>query len=384
MQDLQGVFGRRITLFKLAGFSVRADASWAIIVILVTWSLATGVFPQLHEGLSAATYWTMGIAGSLVLFLSIVLHELSHSLVARRYGIPMRGITLFVFGGVAEMDDEPPSAKSELLMALAGPAASVVIAVVCLFFAAVALYAGWRAEIVLLAQYIGGTNMLLALFNMMPAFPLDGGRVLRSILWMRKGNLRAATRIASQTGSIFGFLLIIGGFYMLFTGNPITGLWWFLIGMFVRNAAAGAYQQVVVRQLLQGEPVRRFMKSDPITVPRSISVADLVQDYIYKHHFKMFPVVDDDRLVGCVTTNDVKALPRDEWERQTVGAIAQKCDVGNTIAPEADAMQALARMGRTKISRLLVVDGERLAGIITLKDLLHFLTAKIELENEAA
>ena len=383
MQALQGVFGRRITLFKLAGFSVRADASWAIIVILVTWSLATGVFPSLHEGMSAATYWTMGIAGSMVLFLSIVLHELSHSLVARRYGIPMRGITLFVFGGVAEMDDEPPSAKSELLMALAGPAASVVIAIGCLLFAAAATFAGWRTEIVLVAQYVGATNMLLAIFNLMPAFPLDGGRVLRSLLWMRKGDLRAATRTASQTGSIFGFLLIIAGFYMLFTGNAIAGLWWFLIGMFVRNAAAGAYQQVVVRQLLQGEPVRRFMKTDPVTVPRSISVADLVQDYIYKHHFKMFPVVDEDRLVGCVTTKEVKALPRDEWERQTVGAIAQKCEVANTIAADADAMQALARMGRTKISRLLVVDGERLAGIITLKDLIHFLAAKVELENEA-
>jgi CBS domain-containing protein len=195
--------------------------------------------------------------------------------------------------------------------------------------------------------------------------------------------VRAATRTASQTGSIFGFLLIIGGFYMLFTGNPIAGLWWFLIGMFVRNAAAGAYQQVVVRQILQGEPVRRFMKTDPITVPRSISVLDLVNEYIYKHHFKMYPVVDGERLVGCITTNEVKNLPKDEWERQTVGAIAQKCDTANTIAPDTDAMQALARMGRTKVSRLLVVEGEKLAGVITLKDLLHFLTAKIELEEEA-
>ncbi|HEU4522167.1 MAG TPA: site-2 protease family protein [Thermoanaerobaculia bacterium] len=377
------MFGRRITLFRLAGFAVRADASWAIIVILVTWSLATGVFPQLHEGLSRGTYWTMAIAGAIVLFLSIILHELSHSLVARRFGIPMRGITLFVFGGVAEMDDEPPSAKSELLMALAGPAASIVIAVFFFIFAAVGMALGWRTEVIAVAQYVGATNVLLALFNMLPAFPLDGGRVLRALLWMRKGEVRAATRTASQTGSIFGFMLIIGGFYMLFTGNPIAGLWWFLIGMFVRNAAAGAYQQVVVRELLQGEPVRRFMKTDPVTVPRSISVTDLVNDYIYKHHYKMFPVVDEERLVGCVTTNEVKALARDEWDRQTVGSIAQKCDLANTISADTDAMQALARMGKSKVSRLLVVDGERLAGVITLKDLLHFLTAKIELEEQA-
>ncbi|HUP44312.1 MAG TPA: site-2 protease family protein, partial [Thermoanaerobaculia bacterium] len=369
------MFGRRITLFRLAGFSVRADASWVIIVVLVTWSLATGVFPQLAEGLSRATYWIMALAGTMVLFLSVVLHELAHSLVARRFGIPMRGITLFVFGGVAEMDDEPPSPKSELLMALAGPAASVVIAIVFLLFAAVATALGWREEVISVAWYVGATNVLLAVFNMLPAFPLDGGRVLRSLIWMRRGDVRSATRTASQVGSAFGFLLIIAGFYVLFAGNPIAGLWWFLIGMFIRNAAAGAYQQVVVRELLQGEPVRRFMKTDPVTVPRSISVLDLVNDFIYKHHFKMFPVVDGDRLVGCVTTKEVKQLPREEWERQTVGAIAQQCDVANTIEAGADAMKALARMGKTKVSRLMVVEGDRLAGIITLNDLLHFLTA---------
>ena len=376
------MFGRRITLFRLMGFSVRADASWLIIVVLVTWSLATGVFPQLHEGLSRTTYWVMAVAGAVVLFLSIILHEMSHSIVARRFGIPMKGITLFVFGGVAEMDDEPPSPKAELLMALAGPAASVVLGVVFLGLGFVALTLQWRGEVVAVLQYVGATNLLLAVFNMLPAFPLDGGRVLRALLWMRKKNVRVATRIASQAGSLFGLLLIFGGFYMLFTGNAITGVWWFLIGMFVRNAAAGAYQQVVVRQLLQGETVRRFMKTEPVTVPRAISVADLVSDYMYRHHYKMFPVVEGDRLVGCITSADVKKLPREEWDRQTVGAIVQKCDVANTIGPDADAMDALAKMGRTKQSRLIVVEGEHLAGVIALKDLLHFLTMKVELEEK--
>ena len=376
------MFGRRITLFRLAGFSVRADASWAIVVILVTWSLARGVFPQLLPGLTASAYWGMAVAGAAILFFSVILHELAHSLVARRFGIPMRGITLFVFGGVAEMEDEPPSPKSELLMALAGPAASVVIGVVFLIVSATALMLGWPAQVVAVAQYIGATNIILAVFNLLPAFPLDGGRVLRALIWMRKKNVRAATRVSSQVGSMFGLLLIIGGFYFLFAGNPIAGVWWFLIGMFVRNAAAGAYQQVLVRELLEGETVQRFMKTDPVTVPRSVSVSELVTEYMYKHHYKMFPVVDGERLVGCVTATDVKKLSHDEWERQTVGAIAQKCDVGNTIRSDTDAMKALAKMGRTKTSRLLVVDGDRLAGIITLKDLLHFLTLKMELEQE--
>jgi Zn-dependent protease/CBS domain-containing protein len=378
------VFGHRITLFRLAGFSVRADASWALVVILVTWSLATGVFPQLVPGLGRRAYWLMALAGAAILFLSIIVHELSHSLVARRFGIPMRGITLFVFGGVAEMEDEPPSPRSELLMALAGPAASVVIGVAFLVFTAVAMTLQWPDALVAVGQYIGATNLILAIFNMLPAFPLDGGRVLRSLIWMKSGNVRRATRISSRVGSSFGLLLIIGGFYFLFSGNPIAGVWWFLIGMFVRNAAAGAYQQVLVRQLLEGETVRRFMKSDPVTVPRSISVAELVTEYIYKHHFKMFPVVDGERLAGCVTAADVKKLPREEWDRQSVGTIAQSCDAHNTITPDADAMKALARMGRTRTSRLLVVEGDRLAGIITLKDLLDFLTLKIQLEEENA
>ncbi|HKB80700.1 MAG TPA: site-2 protease family protein [Thermoanaerobaculia bacterium] len=377
------MFGARVTLFRLFGFAVRADLSWLIVVALVVASLATGVFPHMVPGLSPGLYWTMGAAGTVVFFLCIVAHEFAHAMVARRFGIPMRGITLFVFGGVAEMDDEPPNARAELLMSAAGPATSVLLGI--LFFlaygAGAALHASRVVTSVLL--YIAGINIVLAVFNLIPAFPLDGGRVLRSILWWRTGNLRRATHRASQAGSILGFLLIVAGIFSAFTGNLITGIWWFLIGMFVRNAALASYQQLVVRQTLEGEPVSRFMKPDPITVPRWISIEELVLQYVYKYHFSLYPVVDGDRLTGCVTTKNIRDVPREEWERQTVGSIAEPCSETTTIAPQTEVIDALKRMSRTKQSRLIVVQDGKPVGILTLKDLLHFVSVKMELDEAA-
>ncbi|HVT44920.1 MAG TPA: site-2 protease family protein [Thermoanaerobaculia bacterium] len=376
------MFGRGITLFKLFGFAVRIDLSWLIIAALITWSLAVGVFPQMYPDLAVRTYWIMGIAGALALFLSIIIHEFSHALVARRYGLQMKGITLFIFGGVAEMTEEPPSPKVELLMAIAGPIASVFLAAFFFVLGLLGGAAGWRQEAIGVFSYLALVNIVLVIFNLVPAFPLDGGRVLRSLLWMWKGNIRWATRIASQSGSVFGMGLMILGIVSVFSGNLVGGLWWFLIGMFLRNAAVMSYQQILVRQLLEGEPVSRFMITEPVTVPRHISVRDLVEDYVYKYHHKMYPVVDEERLVGCVTTKQIKELPRDEWDRQTVGTLAAQCSEANTIPPDADAMKALAKMSSTKTSRLMVVDRGKLVGILSLKDLMNLLSVKLELEGE--
>jgi Zn-dependent protease/CBS domain-containing protein len=323
----------------------------------------------------------MGIAGALVYFLSVLLHELSHSLVARRYGLEMRGITLFIFGGVAEMPGEPPTAQAELLVAAAGPAASFGIALACGVGYAAATAAGLPAPVGAVCGLLGGLNAMLALFNLVPAFPLDGGRMLRAVLWGWSGNLRRATRIASTIGAGFGLLLVGLGLISTIRGSW-SGLWLVLVGFFVRNAAQASYQQLLLRRTLEGEPVSRFMQTDPVTVPRAISVLDLVQGYIYRYHFKMFPVVDDGgRLLGCVTTRQVRELPREEWDRQTVGALAERCGSENTVRADTDAMQALATMSRTGASRLMVVDGDRLLGILALKDLLRFFSLKMELEE---
>ena len=376
------MFGNRIKLFKLLGFEVRIDWSWIIIAILIAWSLSKGLFPSYYKNLSTQTYWWMGIIGALGLFLSIIAHEFSHSLVARKYGIPMKGITLFIFGGVAEMDEEPPSAKAEFMMAIAGPLSSILIALIFYGIHAAGKQAGLAEPITGVVGYLAMINGILAGFNLLPAFPLDGGRVLRSILWGAKKNLRWATYISSRIGSGFGIFLIILGFIQVFRGNFIGGMWWFLIGMFLQGAAKASYQQLITRKALEGEPISRFMETAFVTVSPSASLEQLVEDYIYKYHFKMFPVVEDsDRLLGCVTTKQIKEIPRDEWRQKTVGEIAAQCSPENTIEPQADAMKALSVMNRTGNSRLMAVEGGRLIGIIALKDLLELLSLKVELED---
>jgi Zn-dependent protease/predicted transcriptional regulator len=377
------MFGRRFHLFRILGFNVGIDTSWFLLAILITWTLAVGVFPTLAPELTARVYWTMGVLGALGLFASVIFHELAHSLVARRRGMEMRGITLFIFGGVAEMTDEPPDAKTEALMAIAGPIASFIAAGA--FYGvgvAGALALAWPQSVVAVLSYLGLINAMLAIFNLVPAFPLDGGRILRALLWGAKGSFRQATRIASSFGSGFGVLLmVLGVFALVFLGNPIAGIWWFVLGLFVRGAAQMSYRQALLREALQGEPVRRFMKENPITVPRSLSVRELVEDYVYRHQFQMFPVVEDGRLVGCVSTKEIRELPREEWPRQSVAAIIRQCDPMNTVNADRDALEALGKMSRGGNSRLLVVEGDRLLGVLTLKDLLGFFEQKIALED---
>lgn len=375
------MFGRRITLFKLLGFEVRIDWSWLVLAFLITWSLARGVFPRFYPSLSETTVWIMGGAGALGLFGSIVFHELCHSLVARHYGLPMKGITLFIFGGVAEMEDEPPSAKAELLMALAGPAASVAIGVVFrgLYYGGRA--ARWPTPAEGVCGYLFIINFVLAGFNMLPAFPLDGGRVFRSVLWMWKHDLRWATRIASAIGSVFGLLLIFLGILYVIGGNFIGGLWWFLIGLFIRHASQMSFQRLLMRQALEGEPVRRFMRTEPVWAPASITLGQLVQDYMYHYHYKVFPVEKEGKLIGSISTREVKAVPREDWEQQLVVDHTVACSPDNTIEADTDATKALATISRTGNSRLLVTEHGELVGILSLKDLMKFLSLKLDLEG---
>lgn len=376
------MFGKKIELFRAFGIPINLDPSWFVIVALMVFSLARQYFPTANPGLSSQTYWAMGVLGALGLFASVLLHEMGHALVAQRQGMKMRGITLFFFGGVAEMTDEPPNARAEFLVAIAGPAVSFALAILGF---GVLLLGGlanlWSLPARAVLGYLATINGFLGLFNLIPAFPLDGGRVLRAALWAWKGSLRKATRITSGVGSVFGLLLMGFGVYA-FLQQSWAGIWYILLGLFVRHAAQMSYQQLLLRRALEGEPVSHFMQPNPVTVPRGISVEELVREYIYRYHYKMYPVLDDaGRLLGCVNTRQVKELPRDEWDRQTVGALAEGCRPENTTTPDTDAMQALSAMSRNGISRLMVVEGDRLVGILTLKDLLRFFSLKMELEE---
>ncbi len=377
------MFGKRIKLFTLLGFDVSVDFSWILIAFLITWSLAAGVFPSFYRGLTATVYWTMGIAGAAGLFGSIIVHEFSHSLVAKKFGLPMKGITLFVFGGVAEMEDEPPNPRAEFMMAVAGPLSSIAIGGAILL----AVRAIGRDTIPIplygVLQYLGSINLILAAFNLIPAFPLDGGRILRAALWQWRKDIRAATRIASFTGNVFGFVLIALGVYNLLRGGFIGGIWWILLGMFVWQAAQMSYQQLLIRRALQGEPVWRFMNDRPVTVSEDIPIDRFVYEYVYHYHHKIFPLIADHVPLRCVTTRDIHAIDRDEWARHTVAEIARPCSDDNTLFTDTDAVNALSRMNRTGNSRMLVTDRDgALKGVITLKDLMGFLSAKLDLEGD--
>lgn len=376
------MFGRRLTVIDLFGFRVRVDSSWLLLAALVVWSLAAGYFPTVAPGYSEAVYWGLGTLGLLGLAVSVVLHELAHALVARRYGIAIGGITLFLFGGVAEMQEEPRGAKGELMMALAGPAISVVIGLGCRTGGAaiVALGAAPDGPAAVVLAYLAFVNLLLAAFNMIPAFPLDGGRVLRAVLWAWTGNVLAATRVATGIGTLFAYALIVWGFYNAVTGNPLGGVWWFMIGLFVRAAAAQGYRQQLERQHRdesQGAgSVGRLMRAGPVAVEPGLPLDRLVDDIAHRHGQTFFPVVaEDGRLLGGIGLRAVTAVPRSQWPRRTVAETMEAC---TTIAETADAAEALDRMRVAGRPRLMVVRGERLVGMLTLDDLLERLSVRGE------
>ena len=372
------MFGKSIPLITILGFEVKIDASWVFLAALVSWSLAQGFFPARYAGLTPGTYWAMGIVGAVGLFASLVLHELSHSLVARRFGLNTRGITLFIFGGIAELEDEPPSPRAEFLIAIAGPIASFALAAGFLVVQRVAAV-GAPDPVVAVAGYLALINFVLAVFNLVPGFPLDGGRVLRAVLWARRGDYAWATRVAARAGSSVGFGLIALGVFSVVTGNFVGGMWWFLIGLFLRGAAEGARQNLTARQVLGGAPIRRYMTANPITVTPDMTIDDLVEYRFYRFGHEMFPVMAGPRLVGCVTVRQVKAVARADWPQVTVGDVMIGCDASNTVDAGSDAMGLLRTMQRTGQSRFMVVDGSRLVGMVALKDMVRVMALHSDL-----
>ncbi|TVR98216.1 MAG: site-2 protease family protein [Rhodospirillales bacterium] len=375
------MFGESFSLFRVLGFEIRANVTWLFLALLITWSLAAGFFPFVYPDLAPSTYWLMALVGMFGLFFSLLFHELSHSVVARAYGLPVGGITLFLFGGVAEMEAEPKTPRVEFWMAIAGPIASVVLGVAFFVVAVTMEGVGVPEHIAGVARYLGFINFLLAVFNMVPGFPLDGGRVLRAALWHWKGDLRWATRWASLMGQGFGLLLVALGVVSFLGGNFIGGMWWFLIGLFVRAAASAGYQQLLTQQALEGKTVRRFMTTDPVIVPPEVTIRQFVEDYLYHHDFDVFPVVRDSRLLGCASLRQVKSVPQEEWDRTRVGDVCLDCGEANTVDVRTDAGEALNRMQRTENGRLMVLDGDRLVGMLVLKDFLRYLQIRSELKK---
>lgn len=375
-----GVFGRAVPLFTLFGFRVSLDPSWLILAFLIAWSLAVGLFPAWYPALPGTTYWMMALAGTLGVFLSIVLHEFSHSLVARRHGLPIHGITLFLFGGVAQMSEEPASPKVEFRMAAAGPLASIVIALVFYGLYQLALGANWPVPVTGVLIYMVWLNGILAAFNLLPAFPMDGGRMLRALLWRWRANLGSATRIAANVGSAFGLVLIVLGILAALQGALLAGIWWLLIGLFLRNAASMSYRQVRMRQTLEGEPVSRFMSAPAAMVAPDLPLDRFRDEYLYKFRFHTYPVVENERLRGWISARDLRGMDEATLAAQRVADVFRAASENDAVEADSDAVHALARMNELGQSRLAVLENGRVIGVISVRDLLRFLSMKMDLE----
>jgi len=373
------MFTNKIDLFTILGFRVSLDLTWFILAILIVWSLAGGYFPSVIEGIGTGMAVAMGIAGALGLFISIILHEFSHAIVARRYDIPIKGITLFIFGGVAEMEDEPPSAKSEFLMAIAGPIMSFVLA---LLFQSVAMAlpgAADEAPLKALFYYLALINAVLAIFNLVPAFPLDGGRVLRAAIWWWTGDLGRATRIGAGTGRFLGSVLVALGFLNALTGNFVAGMWQALIGLFIIGAARSTETRMTMTSLLEDIPVRRLMVAHPIAVPDDTPVDYLIENYFYRFNHKVFPVLRDGVLMGCVRLDDVGRVPPEERARRTAGDILAADSAARTVGPETPVLEAMNVMQAHNVSRLMVAEAGELVGMLTMRDIVAHVGIRREL-----
>lgn len=373
------MFGHSLTLFTAFGVKVKVNLGWALIATLIAWSLAQGFFPQVYAGLTEATYWSMAVVALIGLAASIILHELSHSLVARAFGMPVESITLFMFGGVAELEEEPDSPRAELVMALAGPAMSLALA--GLFHVLAAAAAPGSTALGGVLSYLAIINLVLAVFNLAPAFPMDGGRALRAILWARSGDIFAATRAAGRISGVIGLVLIGLGLAMIVSGGFVPGLWWILVGAFVQTAARGAVAHEASHALLTGHPVRRYMTAPADVVAPDLTLRELVDDHVYRFHHDVFPVVDGSSVLGIVGREQLKATPREDWETTRVGDVMLALNAAHVVTADADAADALDHMRKKGVGRLVVLDGDRLAGVLTLRDFLEVVDLRMDLEG---
>ncbi|HZN44176.1 MAG TPA: site-2 protease family protein [Nitrospiraceae bacterium] len=361
---------------RALGIPIRVHASWFLVFVFVTWTLATEYLPDALPGLSDSRYWGMGAAAALLLFLSVLLHELGHSYVAQRYRIPIGQITLFLFGGVAQMRAEPPSPKAEFLIAIAGPLVSFALGAFCLGAALAAdwlpLSAGGQGFIVL-GGLLGVVNVQLGLFNLIPGFPLDGGRALRAGLWAWGRDFHWATSRAALLGLGFGVLLasvgaaLIGGAIsgMLHPSTASNGGWLMFIGAFLFGAAWSTRRQASLRLALNATSVRDVMIRAVVTIPSQLSLQAAVDEFFVSYGYGSFPVVEEDRIVGFIAVQDVQAISQGLWTWRTVGDVMRPASSELFIQPEWSIMQAMEHMVRTGFDRLVVMEGGRPVGLIT-------------------
>lgn len=380
------------------GISIHVDWSWIFLFLLVTWNLAGAIFPSLHPDWSLGMNIALGLAAALLFFLSILLHELAHSLVAKARGLPVRRITLFFFGGVSNIEREPPSPSTEFFMAIVGPLTSLLLGAGFIWLGSqnipqlstamnnpTQLLRGLDPLSTMLL-WLGPINIILGLFNLIPGFPLDGGRVLRSIVWAIMKDFRRATRLATAVGQGFGWLMILAGLAMIFGATipvlgsgTINGMWLAFIGWFLIHAASQSYQQVVVEDMLEGVPITRLMREPAPAVSPDLPVSALVYDHIMQGDERAFPVVEGDQLLGMVYIENLRELDHSTWDKATVRQVMVPQHELAVVTPREDAMDAFQKLTNREMRLIPVVQNGKLIGMLRRRDILRWLQVRSEM-----
>jgi len=368
------MFSSGFRLGRIFGIPIYLHASWFIIFVLITLSLSV-YFAHLNPHWTRAQHWTVGIATSLLFFGSVLFHELAHSVVALRYRIPVMSITLFVFGGIARIGREPSSAKQEFNIAVAGPISSYLLAVG--FYALARALVGVEM-LVALATWLAQINFLLATFNLIPGFPLDGGRILRSVVWAWKRDYARATRVAARGGQIFAYLLIFIGIWQALGGNFVGGLWLAFIGWFLLTAAQESYAQVAMRRMLEGLRAADIMSPEVPTISRDLSLEDFVRE-LFRTGRRCHLVVSDGHLVGMMDVHQLNRIPREEWATTSVQTAMLPPGKIHWVRPEQPLLSILERMQSEDVNQMPVVDGERIIGVVSRDSILRVLQNRMEI-----
>jgi len=353
------------TIGRIAGISVGVNWSWLIVFALITWTLATSIFPSTNPGLADGAYVAMALIAALLFFTSLLLHEYGHALQARRDGMEIEGITLWLFGGVAKFRGMFPSAGAEFRIAIAGPLVSLALG---LLFLGVTMLLGLPATVDGVLFWLGSINIALLVFNLLPALPLDGGRVLRSILWYARGEFVSATRLAAGIGRGFGYIFVAAGVALIVFASPVTGIWLAFVGWFLLQAAGAEDRYVAAREALGGLRVRDVMARDPVTAPAGITLGEFMDDVAWSRPYTTYPVIENGEVVGLLQFRRVAEVPRAEWDRRTVRDCMIPRDEVPVVEQDDELVLAAGEVAEHEVNRALVLDAGRLVGLLSVTD----------------
>jgi len=373
------VFKSSVKLLKIFGIEVRLDYSWFIIFALIAYNFGFDYFPRILPNLKPGYIAIITIITTVLFFFSLLFHEMSHSIVAIKNGIPVKRISLFIFGGMAEIEKEPDSPAKEFIIAIAGPLASFFLAFIFGIIWSFTRGIGAVAEPV---KYLALVNVVLGIFNLLPGYPLDGGRVLRSIVWKVSGNLKRSTYIASTAGRVIGFMIITAGIFFFFTGNFLNGVWFVFIGWFLQSSAQTGYRQLVFETSIKGIKVRDIINENIVSVTKDIMLEDLVNNYFMRYRYGRFPVIENNktqRFIGVISLHDIKSIPKEEWNSTEVEDIVKPVSDCEKVDMDMEVFDIIKKMSINNLGHLVVMSGDKIRGMITKSDVMKFIKLRSEL-----